>query len=99
MVPSGANVVPVTSKLEEVAPLPFLERRTTFWTDIMLVVSVPVLSEQITVVQPKDSTEGKERTMAFFFAIFTVPSARQVVRTAGSPSGIAATASATAILK
>jgi hypothetical protein len=37
--------------------------------------------------------------MAFFFAIFLVPSARQVVMTAGKPSGIAATASATAILK
>jgi hypothetical protein len=38
-------------------------------------------------------------TMAFFFAIFRVPSARQVVITAGNPSGIAATAKATAILK
>lgn len=35
------------------------------------------------------------RTMAFFLAIFLVPSARQVVITAGRPSGMAATASAT----
>ena len=39
------------------------------------------------------------RTMAFRLAIFRVPRARQVVTTAGSPSGMAATASATAILK
>ena len=38
-------------------------------------------------------------TMAFLLAIFRVPRARQVVMTAGKPSGMAATASATAILK
>ncbi|KAA6417599.1 MAG: hypothetical protein FRX49_12391 [Trebouxia sp. A1-2] len=37
--------------------------------------------------------------MAFFFAILRVPRARQVVTTAGRPSGMAATARATAILK
>ena len=39
------------------------------------------------------------RTMAFLLAIFLVPRAKQVVTTAGRPSGMAATASATAILK
>ena len=68
-------------------------------TDILLVVRVPVLSEQMTVVAPRVSTEGRERTIAFFLAIFMVPRARQVVMTAGRPSGMAATASATAILK
>ena len=104
-------------------------------TDIWLVVSVPVLSEQMTVVQPSVSTLGSVRTIAFCFAIFLllhsrkrcqmpgiaksfrcpiscslamsakqlvtclVPSARQVVTTAGRPSGMAATARATAILK
>ena len=62
-------------------------------------VSVPVLSEQITDVQPRVSTDGSLRTMALFLAIFRVPSARQAVTTAGSPSGMAATARATAILK
>lgn len=57
------------------------------------------LSEQMTEVHPKVSTEGSERTMAFFFAIRLVPRARQVVMTAGRPSGIAATARATAIYK
>ncbi len=56
---------------------------------------VPVLSEQITDVQPRVSTDGSERTMAFFFAIRREPSARHVVITAGRPSGIAATARAT----
>ena len=72
---------------------------STRTTLIMLVVSVPVLSEQMTVVQPSVSTLGRERTMAFLRAIFMVPSARHVVTTAGRPSGMAATASATAILK
>lgn len=53
----------------------------------------------MTVVQPRVSTEGSVRTMALCCAIFRVPSARQVVTTAGSPSGMAATARATAILK
>ena len=45
----------------------------TLLTDIMLVVRVPVLSEQMTDVQPSVSTEGKLRTIAFFFAILRVP--------------------------
>lgn len=57
----------------------------TLQTDIWLVVSVPVLSEQMTEVQPRVSTEGKLLTMAFFFAIRRVPKAKQVVMTAGSP--------------
>jgi hypothetical protein len=64
-----------------------------------LVVKVPVLSEQITVVHPKVSTEFNFLTIAFYFAILLLPKAKQVVITAGSPSGIAATAKATAILK
>lgn len=50
-----------------------------------MVVSVPVLSEQMTDVQPRVSTEGRLRTMAFFLAILLVPSARHVVMTAGRP--------------
>lgn len=44
----------------------------------MLVVKVPVLSLQITVVQPKVSTEGKDLTMAFSRAILFVPSAKHL---------------------
>lgn len=62
-------------------------------------VSVPVLSEQMTEVQPRVSTEGRDLTIAFFLAIRRVPKAKQVVITAGKPSGMAATAKATAILK
>ena len=54
-------------------------------TDIMLVVRVPVLSEQMTEVQPRVSTDGKDLTMAFFLAMRRVPRARQVVMTAGRP--------------
>ena len=45
----------------------------TLHTDIWLVVSVPVLSLQITLVQPRVSTDGKLLTMAFFLAILRVP--------------------------
>ena len=51
----------------------------------MFVVSVPVLSEQMTEVHPRVSTDGKDLTMAFFLAMRRVPRARQVVMTAGRP--------------
>lgn len=50
----------------------------TFETDIILVVNVPVLSLQITVVQPRVSTDGKERTMAFKRAMRFVPRAKHL---------------------
>ena len=46
---------------------------------------MPVLSEQMTDVQPRVSTDGRLRTMAFFLAMRRVPKARQVVMTAGRP--------------
>mmetsp|Transcript_53712 Transcript_53712/g.112097 ORF Transcript_53712/g.112097 Transcript_53712/m.112097 type:complete len:420 (+) Transcript_53712:1054-2313(+) len=63
------------------------------------VVRVPVLSEQMTLVQPSVSTAGRCRTRALRRARRCVPRARHVVTTAGRPSGIAATASTTAVLK
>ena len=76
-------------------------RSTThiFCTHIAFVVKVPVLSEHTTVVHPKVSTDGNDLTIACLFAIFLVPNAKHVVTTAGKPSGIAATANATAIFK
>ena len=59
----------------------------TLVTHIWLVVRVPVLSEQMTEVQPRVSTEGRDLTMAFFLAMRRVPRARQVVMTAGRPGG------------
>lgn len=50
-------------------------------------------------MQPSVSTDGRDLTIAFFLAIRLVPRARHVVITAGKPSGMAATANATAILK
>lgn len=50
-----------------------MDNHITLWTDIWLVVKVPVLSEQITDVQPSVSTEGRLRTIAFFLAILRVP--------------------------
>ena len=66
---------------------------------IWLVVRVTVLSEQMTVQHSDVSTEGSLRTMELRLTIFLVPRARQSVMTASSPSGMAATHRATAILR
>jgi len=76
-----------------------LSNIVNYLTVILLVVNVPVLSEQMTVVHPNVSTLINLLTIALCLAILLVPKAKQVVITAGRPSGIAATANATAILK
>ena len=60
-------------------------------------VSVPVLSVQICEVLPSVSTEASRLTMAPRLASRVVPMARVNATTAGSPSGMAATASETAL--
>ena len=55
-------------------------------------VSVPVLSEAITVALPSASTAGRRRMIACRRAIRCTPIANAIVTTAGSPSGTAATA-------
>ena len=59
-------------------------------------VRVPVLSEQITPAQPRVSTAGSFLTMALYFTIRCTPRASTMVTMAGRPSGMAATARATA---
>ncbi len=68
----------------------------TFSTVILFWVSVPVLSEQMTVMLPRPSTAYSFLTMAFFWAIFCVPRANTIVTMELSASGIAATARETA---
>ena len=58
-------------------------------------MSVPVLSEQMTEVAPSVSTAGRRRITACLTAMRCTPMASVMVITAGSPSGIAPTASAT----
>ena len=65
-------------------------------TVILFWVKVPVLSEQITETEPKDSTAAKFLIMAFSLAIFCVPIACTMVTIELKASGIAATAKATA---
>ena len=60
-------------------------------------VSVPVLSEQMYVTEPSVSTAGSRRISAFCRTIRRAPSASETVTTAGSASGIAATARLTAV--
>jgi len=55
-------------------------------------VSVPVLSEQMVVTEPKVSTDGKRRTSALTATMRRAPRANSTVTTAGSASGMAATA-------
>ena len=54
-------------------------------------VSVPVLSQQITVVQPSVSTAGKLFTRAWRLAMRCTPRARERVTVGSSPSGTLAT--------
>ena len=61
-------------------------------TVISFLVSVPVLSEQMKVVQPRVSTAGSLLTMALRLAMRCTPMARAPVTTAGRASGTAATA-------
>ncbi|GAO23679.1 unintegrated signal peptide [Alicycliphilus sp. B1] len=61
-------------------------------------VRVPVLSEQITVTEPSVSTAGRCRMIAWWCAMRRTPRASVMVMMAGSPSGMADAASATAIM-
>ena len=65
------------------------------WTARRFSVSVPVLSLQMTVVDPSVSTAASRRTIAPCSAIWRMLSASVIVTTAGRPSGSAATASET----
>ena len=70
----------------------------TSTTFILFCVNVPVLSEQITLLLPKVSTAGNFLIMLFLFAILVTPIESIIVTIAGNPSGIAATASPTAVI-
>ena len=65
---------------------------TTFSIVISFLVSVPVLSEQTTEAEPSVSTDESRFTIARRLAMRCTPSASTTDRTAGNPSGTAATA-------
>ena len=71
----------------------------TSTTVILFMVRVPVLSEQMTEAQPSVSTAGSFFTMALRLTIRCTPSASTMITTAVRPSGIAATARATTLMK
>ena len=62
-------------------------------------VSVPVLSEQMTEAEPSVSTAGRRRMMALRLTMRCTPMASTMVTMAGRPSGMAETASDTAVMK
>ena len=68
-------------------------------TVILFWVRVPVLSEQMIWAQPRVSTAVRRRMMAFRFDMLVTPMERTTVTTAARPSGMAATARETAIMK
>ncbi len=67
----------------------------TATTVISFLVSVPVLSVQITATEPSVSTAGSWRMMALLRAMACTPSASTMVVTEGRPSGMMATATPT----
>ncbi len=67
-------------------------------TVILFWVRVPVLSEQMTWVQPRVSTAVSFLITALCWLIFVTPMERTTVTTVASPSGMAATASDTATM-
>ena len=82
-------------------PINAVFSRLKIWesvTVILFSVNVPVLSLHITVHDPRVSTESNRLTIALDLDICCIPRARVNVRTAGRPSGIAATASETAVM-
>src|SRR5699024_447210 len=62
------------------------------FTTILFSVIVPVLSVQITDVQPNVSTDDSLRTKTFLRNIRCTPKDKVTVTIAGSPSGMTATA-------
>ena len=62
-------------------------------------VRVPVLSEQMTEALPSVSTAGRRRMIALRLTIRCTPMASTMVTMAGRPSGMADTASETAVMK
>ena len=68
------------------------------FTVIWFVVNVPVLSEQITVVEPSVSTAFICRMMARCRAMFRMPRDNVITRMIGSPSGTMATKMAMATM-
>ena len=71
----------------------------SFTTVILFLVKVPVLSEQITLVQPRVSTALILLITALALDILVTPIESTTVTTVASPSGMAATAKDTATIK
>ncbi|ANB14428.1 unintegrated signal peptide [Sugiyamaella lignohabitans] len=78
----------------DVEPMPTVHSLVTV---MRFLVKVPVLSLQITLTDPRVSTLGRRRIIAFSSAIRSTPSANVTVTIIGNPSGIAATANDTPI--
>ena len=92
---ASASMLRPRSPLGETGPS-ISARRVTV---IRFCVSVPVLSEQITVALPSVSTAGRRRMIALLLAMRCTPMDKTIVTIAGSPSGIAATARLTESMK
>ena len=89
--PSASRILPSGSYPRPVIEYSFPENQT-FWTVISFLVSVPVLSVEITLVDPRVSTEESFFTTAFFLANRFTPLVRATVICMGRAWGTTATA-------
>ena len=97
---SPSTLFPIISQFAHIEPYSntlFLSPITST-TFMLFSVSVPVLSEHITLLLPSVSTAGNFLIIAFFFAIFVTAIESIIVTIAGKPSGIAATAKPTDVI-
>ena len=95
-VPSGFS----TASLQRVIAVPSSPSGPVCSTTVILFwVRVPVLSEQMTCVQPSVSTAVRRRITALCWLILVTPMESTTVTTVARPSGMAATASDTATMK
>ena len=73
------------------SPLKTLQSYHKFSTVIIFYVKVPVLSEQIQLVDPRVSTDSKFLTKTFLVLSFLAATDKVIVIVARSPSGTLAT--------
>jgi len=92
--PRSVHGEPASAERRSAQSSPFASTRSQC---IRFCVSVPVLSEQMKVTEPRVSTAGRLRTRLCRRLSLRAPSASDTVITAGSASGIAATARLTAV--
>ena len=103
--PRTTNLSPTFSKIASLASAATVKTSSSLFTEIIFStfifpsVSVPVLSASKIETDPRVSAARSFFTKPSFLKIFLLATARTTAMAAGKPSGIAATATATAVTK